>query len=194
MGASGTYNFQDVNFTGTAAFPAAPGSALFVTNQAVTGGNGSFATPYGVTEADAVTTSNVTFAFLDGTYNFATLGAATGFSLAATQSATGFENGNSVSFGTLQPANVTGSFGVTGGTVKRGDPGSGTGSLSITNGAPASVFTLGGSNSMTDLNITGLGGATNPTTLISSSAAVNTAGITLSGLIISNLQAGQDGV
>jgi hypothetical protein len=188
--ASGNYNFQDVAFTGTAAFPAAPG-VLFVTNQIATGGNGSLTNPFGVTEANAVATSNVTFVFLDGTYNFSTLGAAGGFSLGASQSATGFENGNIVHFGTLQPANVTGNFGPTGGSVKRGDPNSGTGSLSITNGAAAGVFSLGGSNTVTDLNITGNAGGINPTTLFSSSAAVNTGGITLNGLIISNLQAGQ---
>jgi hypothetical protein len=186
---TGTYNFLDVNFTGTAGFPSGPG-AFFVTNKAATGGDGTFANPFGVSEADAVTTGNITFAFLDGTYNFATLNAGTAFNLGASQSVTGLDNGNVVSFGTAQPLNVSGNFGVTGSTASR----QAGGSLSLTNGAAAAVFSLLGSNTVTNLTLTGEAGAVDPTSLFTANGAApgfnNASGMSMSGLTLGNLQAG----
>jgi hypothetical protein len=187
--ALGNYNFQDVAFTGNPAFPTAPG-ALFVSSTAVNGvGNGTFANPYSVSDANAISTPNVTFAFLDGSYNFATLNGGAAFTLSPNQSVTGLDNGHTVSFGTTQPANVLGNFGVLGGTAKR------TSSLSITNGTSnAAVFDLLGSDTIANITVTGSGGANNPGILFSSnggSAGFNNAGgITLNGVTVSNLQTG----
>ena len=188
--ASGTYNFQDVFFTGTAAFPAAPG-AFFISATAVNGvGDGSFANPFSVHDADAITTTGITFAFLDGTYNFNTLNTGLAFSLGSGQSVTGLDNGNTVTFGTVQPANVSGNFGVLGGTAARQSGGS----LSITNGAAASVFDLLGSNNVSNITVTGEGGVIDPTRLFASNGGAggfnNAGGITFSGVTIGNVQAG----
>ena len=189
--ASGSYNFQDVAFTGTAAFPAAPGGALFVSSTATNGtGNGSFANPYSVSDADKITTPNVTFAFLDGTYNFATLNGGAAFSLAANQSVRVWTTAIRFYSAPSSRRNVSGISAVTGGTAMRT-----TGSLSITNGTSgADVFDLLGSNKVTDITVTGLGGANNPQVLFSSNGGSggfnNTGGITLNGVSVSNLQTG----
>jgi hypothetical protein len=189
--ASGTYNFADVVFTGSANFPAAAGGAVFVSATAVNGvGNGSFSNPYSVSDADAITTAGVTFAFLDGSYNFATLNGGAAFVVHADQSVTGLDNGNSVAYGTVQPANVSGNFGTLGGSATRADTGNGT--LSISNsGASADVFDLDGSNTVTDITITGAG---NSGALINSNSGFsgfsNTGGITINGVSLSNLPMG----
>ena len=189
--ASGTYNFADVAFTGSANFPAASGGALFVSATAVNGvGNGSFSNPYSVSDADAVTTANVTFAFLDGAYNFATLNGGAAFTVGANQSVTGLDNGNSVAYGTTQPANVIGNFGTLGGSATRADTGNGT--LTISNSAASGdVFDLSGSNTVSDITVAGSGASR---VLIASNSSFsgfnNTGGITINGVALSNLQAG----
>lgn len=180
--ASGTYNFNDVTFTGTASLPGGAGGALFVSATAVNGaGDGSLANPYSVSDADAVTTDGATFAFLDGTYDFNTLNGGNPFTLGKNQSVEGFDNGNTVAYGTVQPANISGNLGATGGIATR------TGSLSITNSAATDMFTLLGGNNLVDITLTASGSTT---ALVSSNGAVlgfdNTNGISLNGVTMTN--------
>ena len=180
--ALGTYNFNDVVFTGTASLPAAPGGAIFVSATAVNGvGDGSYSNPYSVSDADAITTANTTFAFLDGVYDFNTLNGGHSFSLAATQNVEGFDNGNTVAYGTVQPVNVFGNLGASGGVASR------TSSLTITDSAADGIFDLAGGNSLLDITLTG---SALTTYLVNSNSATvgfdNTAGISLNGVTMSN--------
>lgn len=180
--ASGTYNFNDVTFTGTASLPGGAGGALFVSATAVNGaGDGSYANPFSVSDADAVTTAGATFAFLDGTYDFNTLNGGNPFTLGKNQSVEGFDNGNTVAYGTVQPANISGNLGATGGIASR------TGSLSITNSAATDLFSLLGGNNLLDITLTASGSTT---ALVSSNGAVlgfdNTNGISLNGVTMTN--------
>ena len=180
--ASGTYNFNDVTFTGTASLPGGAGGALFVSATAINGtGDGSYANPYSVSDADAVTTAGATFAFLDGTYDLNTLNGGTPFTLSKNQSVEGFDNGNTVIYGTVQPANISGNLGASGGIASR------TGTLSITNTAATDTFTLLGGNNLLDLTLVASGSTTS---LVSANGAAlgfdNTNGISLNGLTMTN--------
>ncbi|MBS0206166.1 MAG: right-handed parallel beta-helix repeat-containing protein [Planctomycetes bacterium] len=180
--ALGTYNFNDVAFTGTASLPAGAGGATFVSATAVNGaGDGSYLNPYSVSDADAITTANTTFVFLDGTYDFNTLNGGHSFSLSATQNVEGFDNGNTVAYGTVQPANVFGNLGASGGVASR------TSSLSITDSAADGIFDLAGGNSLLDIT---LSGSAATTYLVNSNSGTvgfdNTAGISLNGVTMSN--------
>lgn len=180
--ASGTYNFVDVTFTGTASLPSGPGGALFVSATATNGvGDGSFANPYSVSDADAITTDGATFVFLDGTYNLNTLNGGNAFTLAKNQSVEGFDNGNTVAYGTVQPANISGNLGATGGIAGR------TSSLSITDSAANGIFDLAGGNSLLDIT---LSGSASTTYLVNANSATvgfdNTNGISLNGVTMSN--------
>ncbi|MEZ0273479.1 MAG: beta strand repeat-containing protein, partial [Roseimicrobium sp.] len=183
LAATGTYDFDDVNFTGMAGFPAATGSAMFVSAAAVNGaGDGSLLNPYSVQDADAIATAG-TFAFLDGAYDFATLNGGLAFSLGSGQAAMGLDNGAGIVYGTTQPVNISGDFGLLGGIATRASTGNGT--LSIINSAVGSIFTMDGSNTVS--NIT-LAGSANTTSLISSTGGsgmiVN--GVTMGGLATGN--------
>ncbi|MEI8380274.1 MAG: hypothetical protein WCJ09_09110 [Planctomycetota bacterium] len=179
---SGTYNFDDVNFTGTANLPSSAGVSLFVSATATNGvGDGSFSNPYSVLDADAITTAGKTFVFLDGTYDFNTLNGGNAFTLSKNQNVEGLDNGHTVAYGTAQPVNVIGNLGATGGTASR------TSSLSITDSAAAGIFDLLGGNSLLDIT---LSGSAATTYLVSSNGGAggfdNTAGITLNGVTMSN--------
>ena len=178
----GTYNFDDVTFTGTATLPSSATNTLFVSATATNGvGDGSFSNPYSVSDADAITTAGKTFVFLDGTYDFNTLNGGHSFSLSKNQSVEGLDNGHTVTYGTAQPANVFGNLGATGGTASR------TSSLSITDSAAGGVFDLLGGNTLLDITLTG---SASTTYLVSSNGGAggfdNTAGITLNGVTMSN--------
>lgn len=178
----GTYNFDDVNFTGTATLPSSAGTTLFVSATAANGaGDGSFSNPYSVSDADAITTAGKTFVFLDGTYDFNTLNGGNAFTLSATQNVEGLDNGNTVAYGTAQPVNVFGNLGATGGTASR------TSSLSITHSAANGIFDLLGGNSLLDIT---LSGSAATTYLVGANGGAggfdNTAGINLNGVTMSN--------
>ena len=178
---SGSYNFNDVSFTGTASLPGGAGAELFVSASAVNGaGDGSFANPYSVSDADAINTDGATFVFLDGVYDFNTLNGGH-FSLAKNQNVEGLDNGNTVAYGSVQPANLLGNFGASGGTATR------TSSLSITDSAADGIFDLAGGNSLLDIT---LSGSASTTFLVRADSATvgydNTNGISLNGVTMSN--------
>ncbi len=180
--ASGTYNFVDVAFTGSASLPGSGGGPLFVSATAVDGvGDGSFSNPYSVADADAVLAVGAKFVFLDGTYDFNSLNGGQAFTLAKDQSVEGFDNGNTVIYGTVQPANISGNLGASGGIASR------TGSLSITDSAANGIFDLAGGNSLLDITLTGSAATTY---LVSANSATvgfdNTNGISLNGVTMSN--------
>jgi hypothetical protein len=180
--ASGSYNFTDVTFTGTASLPGSAGGPVFVSATATDGvGNGSYANPYSVSDADGVTTSGTTFVFLDGTYDFNTLNGGNAFTLAKNQNVEGLDNGHTVIYGTVQPANITGNLGASGGVASR------TSSLSITDSAANGIFDLAGGNSLLDIT---LQGSAATTYLVGANSATvgfdNTNGISLNGVTLSN--------
>lgn len=181
--ATGTYNFIDVIFTGTADLIAS--SDLFVYNGASVGGDGSLNNPFSVAEADALAgTEN--FFFKDGVYDFG----GTTFTLAAGQTMEGFDNGNTASFGGA-PANVSG-LGAAGGTISRGDAGSGSdggngGAVSIS-ATGANIVSLAGGNMISDLTFDGTGA--NDVIVGNGNATANT----LEDLTISNVTAGNAAV
>lgn len=182
LAATGTYNFQDVNFTGIAGFPAAAGSAMFVSATAVNGvGDGSLLNPYSVQDANAIATAG-TFAFLDGSYDFATLNGGAAFTLSNGQSVVGLDNSFGVVYGTSQPINVLGDFGTLGGTATRANTGNGT--LTIVNSAAANVFELGGSNTISNITVNGSGSTS---ALFSGNGS---SGVIINGVAVSGLAAG----
>ncbi len=145
---SATFDFTDVTFVGNPSFPAAT-SYVFVSATATNGaGDGSFANPYSVSDADAIATMDASFVFLDGTYDFATLNGGNAFSLSGNQTAQGLAFSNSVSYGITQPANVLGDFGTSlGGTV------TGSGSQTFANTGNASLFDLQGNNRLSFISV-----------------------------------------
>lgn len=179
---SGTYNFDDVSFTGTASLPSSSSTTLFVSATATNGaGDGSFGNPYSVSDADAITTAGKTFVFLDGTYDFNTLNGGNAFTLSKNQNVEGLDNGHTVAYGTAQPTNVSGNLGGTSGTASR------TSSLLITDSAAGGVFDLLGGNSLLDITISGSAATTY---LVGANGGAggfdNTAGINLNGVTMSN--------
>ncbi|WP_349359174.1 right-handed parallel beta-helix repeat-containing protein [Stappia sp.] len=177
---SGTYDFDDVAFTGVAEFGATGNT--FVSAAATTGaGDGSFFNPLSVADADTLATAT-TFVFLDGTYDFTTLNGGTGFSLASGQNVTGFDNANAVSIGGA-PVNVSGLASV---TVARGDAGTGTGgAIAIANSGAADLFLLAGDNDVTNVSLTGAGGTGDVLDITGSGP------IAIEGVTVSNVGAGR---
>jgi hypothetical protein len=122
--AASSFDFNDVAFGAgdSANLPATAGSVVFVSQTggviaATTHGLSQALNTITVAAADALTTST-TFVFVGNV----DIGGANGtggtaFSLANGQSINGFGNGNTVNFGTTQPANVEGNLGATGGAV-----------------------------------------------------------------------------
>ena len=182
---SGTYNFLDAVLTGKAGFPIS-NNDFFVSATATNGtGTGTFANPYSVSDADALTTANAVFVFLDGTYNLATDNGGNAFTLSATQSVEGFDNGNQVTFGQTQPMNVLGNFGSLSTTVGR----TGGGTLTISNGTAGNdIFDLSGSNMVEDITLSGTG---NTASLIGVNGSAvgfdNSGSITITGVTIGNV-------
>ena len=152
--AAGTYNFLDVNFTGTADI--ATSNDIFVDNDTGVSGDGSFANPFSVQAALAEANTGQNFFFLDGTYDLNTINSGTTFTLKTGQSAEGFDGGNTAT-ASGAPSNVSG-LGAAGGSKSRGDAGTGTGSaISITNASGGSIFTLSGGNFVNNLTFDGTG-------------------------------------
>lgn len=147
LGAS-TFDFSDVTFTGDPNFPSAT-SYIFVSATATNGtGDGSYANPYSVSDADAILTSTASFVFLDGVYDFATLNGGNAFTLSGDQTAQGLAFANEVTYGVNQPANIIGDFGGSlGGTITGG------GSQEFTNTGNASVFDLQGNNRLSYVTV-----------------------------------------
>lgn len=189
-----SFNFDDVVFTGNANFPTSGTSYIFVSVDGAdtSGGSaaeGTQANPYTAAEADLLTASGLNFVFLDGSYDFGsgtTLVAGGSFVLDSGQTAQALDFGNTITYGTTVPANVTGAFGATGGTIT----GSG---ASFTSNGGSSVFTLAGSNTISFLTVSG-DALVDPTALIISNSSLggydNTAGITINGIAAGNVSAG----
>ena len=172
--ASGTYNFNDVTFTGNPNFPGGAGVAgqLFFVSDTGTGNGSSPTQAASVTAAQTqanLATVN-TFVFINNgtTYNFDTLLAAAGnsFTLGTGDAIDGFGNGQT--FGLQQPANVLGTFPSTNIT----DP-TGNGAAVLSTSAGNNVITLANNNTIQNVTfdgsstaaraIAGLTGANNTT-------------------------------
>ncbi|MES0180233.1 hypothetical protein NKJ86_16750 [Mesorhizobium sp. M0025] len=183
---SGNYDFDDVFFTGSANLATAPGSVTLVSQSggfiaAGTTGNLSMGVnTISLAAADALTGAQ-NFAFV-GTINLG----ATAFTLDSGQTITGFGNSNVVSTGTIQPANVQGALGATGGNI--------TGDEAVVSGT-ANLMQLLGDNAVrhTAFDFSSAAGAA---FLIDQSAAgfSNASGITIEGVTISNVAAGQTAI
>lgn len=182
----GSYDFDDVFFTGSANLPSAVGGITMVSQNGGVIAAGTFGlsqsvTTISVAAADAIAGST-TFAFV-GTVDLS----GTPFTLDSGQSVTGFGNGNAVTTtGTIQPANVTGNLGATGGNV--------TGNEAVVSGTGDFMHLLG-NNAVrnTAFNFTG---ATGSVFLVDQSAGgfSNAGGITIEGVTISNVAAGQTAI
>ncbi|EHK54092.1 hypothetical protein MAXJ12_26878, partial [Mesorhizobium alhagi CCNWXJ12-2] len=174
---SGTYDFDDVSFTGDANLVVAPDSATFVSQnggQITVGDFGLSQTinTISLADADALTAAGTIFAFV-GPIDFA----AAGFDLDAGQSITGFGNGNIVSFGTIQPTNVFGNLGSTGGGV--------TGNEAIIAGTDT-LFTLAGGNEIRhttfDLSSGVVGSAVFAASTVAAGNDITIEGVTIIGV------------
>ncbi|MER9315117.1 hypothetical protein NKI31_06280 [Mesorhizobium sp. M0659] len=182
----GNYDFDDVFFTGSANLATAPGSITLVSQSggfiaAGTTGNLSMGVnTISLAAADALT----------GTQNFAFVGTinlgATAFTLDSGQTITGFGNSNVVSTGTIQPANVQGNLGATGGNI--------TGDEAVVSGT-ANLMQLLGDNAVRHTAFD-FSSATGAAFLIDQSAVgfSNASGITIEGVTISNVAAGQTAI
>ncbi|RUU72323.1 hypothetical protein, partial [Mesorhizobium sp. M7A.F.Ca.MR.362.00.0.0] len=182
----GSYDFDDVFFTGSANLATAPGSVILVSQ------SGGFVAA-GTTGNLSVGVNTISLAAADaltGAQNFAFVGTislgATTFTLDSGQTIAGFGNGGVVSTGTIQPANVQGNLGATGGNV--------TGDEAVVNGT-ANLMQLLGDNAVRNTAFD-FSGATGSAFLIDQGAVgfSNAAGITIEGVTISNVAAGQTAV
>ncbi|NRG16247.1 inverse autotransporter beta domain-containing protein [Rhizobiales bacterium] len=160
----GTYNFEDVAFTGNAAFQ--PSDLQFV-HAGIGTGDGSLLNPFTVAQALAATDTDQTFVFLDGSYDFG----GTTFTLDDGQSVTGFDNGASVTVAGA-PINISG-LGSSTIDISRTEGNTGGTSVSISNSGGADVFSFLGAGMIADLTIDGTGagdaftvGATNGTIMV----------------------------
>ncbi|WP_136616191.1 MULTISPECIES: hypothetical protein [Mesorhizobium] len=182
----GSYDFDDVFFTGSANLASAAGSVTLVSQSggfiaAGTTGNLSMGVnTISLAAADALT----------GAQNFAFVGTidlgATAFTLDSGQTIAGFGNGSVVSTGTIQPANVHGNLGATGGNI--------TGDEAVVSGT-ANLMQLLGDNAVRNTAFD-FSGATGAAFLIDQSAVgfSNAGGITIEGVTISNVAVGQTAV
>ncbi|MER9919096.1 MULTISPECIES: hypothetical protein [unclassified Mesorhizobium] len=182
----GNYDFDDVFFTGSANLATAPGSVTLVSQSggfiaAGTTGNLSMGVnTISLAAADALT----------GTQNFAFVGTinlgATAFTLDSGQTITGFGNSNVVSTGTIQPANVQGNLGATGGNI--------TGDESVVSGTGDFMHLLG--DNAVRHTIFDFTGATGSVFVADQGAAgfSNANGITIEGVTISNVAANRTAV
>ncbi|MCV3238434.1 hypothetical protein [Mesorhizobium sp. ZC-5] len=181
--ASGTYDFDDVAFTGNANLPPVANAVILVSQ----GGGFINAGTFGLSQT--VSTISVAAAqALSGTETFAFVGAidlsalGTAFTLDAGQSITGFGNGNAVSTGVEQPANVSGDLGGFGGNV--------TADEAVVGGGANDMFQLYGDNEIrhTTFDFTGGGGAM--FFIDGADAAFNNSGITIEGVTIQDVAVG----
>lgn len=182
----GNYDFDDVFFTGSANLATAPGSVTLVSQsggfiaQGTTGNLSMGVNTISLAAADALTGAQ-NFAFV-GTIN---LGATT-FTLDSGQTITGFGNNNVVSTGTIQPANVQGNLGATGGNIS--------GDEAVVSGT-ANLMQLLGDNAVRHTAFD-FSSATGAAFLIDQSAVgfSNASGITIEGVTIINVAAGQTAI
>ncbi|WP_210160939.1 right-handed parallel beta-helix repeat-containing protein [Allomesorhizobium alhagi] len=174
---SGTYDFDDVLFTGDANLVVAPDSATFVSQsggQITVGTFGLSQTinTISLADADALTAAGTIFAFV-GPIDLA----AAGFDLDAGQSITGFGNANTISFGTIQPTNVFGNLGATGGDV--------TGNETTITGTDT-LFTLAGGNEIRhttfDLSSGVVGSAVFAASTVAAGNDITIEGVTITGV------------
>ncbi|WP_179295984.1 S-layer family protein [Mesorhizobium sp. WSM4312] len=180
--ASGNYDFDDVAFTGSANLPSAVGGTIMVSQN----GGVIAAGTYGLSAA--VTTISVAAAdALAGTQTFAFVGtvdlSGTPFTLDSGQSITGFGNNTAITVsGTLQPVNVQGNLGATGGNV--------TGNEGVVTGTADFLHLLGSNQvSNTAFNFNGASGSV--FAIDQSAGGFNNAGgITIQGVTVSNVATG----
>ncbi|WP_292189630.1 hypothetical protein [Mesorhizobium sp.] len=182
----GSYDFDDVFFTGSANLPSAVGGITMVSQNGGVIAAGTFGlsqsvTTISVAAADAIAGST-TFAFV-GTVDLS----GTPFTLDSGQSITGFGNGNAVTTtGTIQPANVTGNLGATGGNI--------TGNEAVVSGTGDFMHLLG--NNAVRNTAFNFSGAAGSVFLVDQSAGgfSNAGGITIEGVTISNVAAGRTAI
>ncbi|WP_188393765.1 S-layer family protein [Mesorhizobium sp. SARCC-RB16n] len=180
--ALGNYNFNDVSFTGSANLASAVGGVIMVSQNggviaAGTDGLSADVTTISVAAADAMAGTQ-TFAFV-GTVDLS----GTPFTLDSGQSITGFGNNTSIlTSGTIQPVNVQGNLGATGGNV--------TGNEGVVTGSGGFLHLLG-SNQVrnTAFDFTGASGSV--FTIDQNALGFsNAGGIVIDGVTVSNVAAG----
>ncbi|MFW8741148.1 beta strand repeat-containing protein [Mesorhizobium japonicum] len=180
--ALGNYDFDDVAFTGQANLASAVGGTIMVSQNggviaAGTDGLSQSVTTISVAQADALLGTQ-TFAFV-GTVDLS----GTPFTLDSGQSITGFGNNTSITVsGTIQPVNVQGNLGATGGNV--------TGNEGVVTGTGDFLHLLG-SNQVrnTAFNFSGASGSV--FTVDQSAGGFNNAGgIVIEGVTVSNVATG----
>jgi hypothetical protein len=185
--ALGNYNFNDVAFTGSAHLANAVNGTIMISQNggviaAGTDGLSAAVTTYTAAEADAMT----------GTLNFAFVGtvdlSGTPFTLDAGQSIIGFGNGTSIlTSGTIQPVNVQGNLGATGGVV--------TGNEGVVKSTGSDTLHLLGGNQVKDTAFDFSGGSGSVFVIDSNPAGPavydNTGGIVINGVTVSNVAVGQ---
>ena len=191
--AASSFDFEDVmvGFGDMANFPVAPGNPVFVSTAGgvVTMGTNGLSqdvTTITVAAAELQAAAGQTFVFVGDAGGSIDIigGGVDGFTLDAGQSIDGFANMNAVSFGVLQPLNVTGNLGAVGGNV------TGTSAVaSNSNGAATTVVTAVGNHTIEN-NI--FDGAGTVTSLIDVSG-VGTA-VTINGVDLQNIGAGDAGI
>ncbi|WP_052292088.1 hypothetical protein [Mesorhizobium japonicum] len=178
----GNYNFNDVFFTGSAHLASAVGGTIMVSQNggviaAGTDGLSAAVTTISVAQADALAGTQ-TFAFV-GTVDLSS----TPFTLDSGQSITGFGNNTSITVsGTIQPVNVQGNLGASGGNV--------TGNEGVVTGTGDFLHLLG-SNQVrnTAFNFSGASGSV--FNVDQSAGGFNNAGgIVIEGVTVSNVATG----
>lgn len=180
----GNYDFDDVAFTGSANLASAVGGVVMISQDggivhANTDGLSADVTTVTAAEADAMT-GTLTFAFV-GTVDLS----ATPFTLDSGQSITGFGNGSSIiTSGTIQPINVQGNLGATGGNV--------TGNEGVVKSTGGDTLQLLGSNQVRDTAFDFTGGSGSVFTIDQNAGGFsNVGGIVIQGVTVSNVATGQ---
>ncbi|MBZ9960528.1 beta strand repeat-containing protein [Mesorhizobium sp. BR1-1-14] len=184
LAALANYDFDDVLFTGSANLASAVGGVFMVSQNGGVIAAGSFGLSTSVNTisvADAdLKTGTQTFAFV-GTVDLS----GTPFTLDSGQSITGFGNGNAITTtGTIQPVNVQGNLGATGGDV--------TGDEGVVKSTGSDTLHLLGSNQVRNTAFDFTGGSGSVFTIDQSASSFNNAGgIVIEGVTVGNVGAGQ---
>ena len=198
--AASNYDFEDVAFGAgdMANLPGAAGSATFVstTGNAVSMGTNGIDTAltaaqvFTVAEAEAMGNSGQTFVFVGdaGGSIDVTGGGTDGFTLLTGQAIDGFGNGNTISFGTVQPGNVLGNLGATGANVTANAA-----TASNSNAGGTSVVNIGAGSGTNMIRNNIFSGTSNVTSVINVAGA-SSGPVTLQGIDITNIGAGDAGI
>ncbi|MER9164955.1 inverse autotransporter beta domain-containing protein [Mesorhizobium sp. M0715] len=180
----GNYDFDDVTFSGPAHLASAVGAVVMISQDggivhANTDGLSADVTTVTAAQADAMTGTQ-TFAFV-GTVDLS----GTPFTLDSGQSITGFGNGSSIlTSGTIQPINVQGNLGATGGNV--------TGNEGVVKSTGGDTLQLLGSNQVRDTAFDFSGGSGSVFTIDQNATGFsNVGGIVIQGVTVSNVATGQ---